>query len=79
MFIDLYQIDFILRQVGLQFCGFNIYWIETVVHKLTSEKQCSIKGGIDANKKQEIGENLEGENVLIDILEYLRALSTKNF
>jgi hypothetical protein len=50
-----------------------------VVHKLTSEKQCSIKGGIDANKKQEIGENLEGENVLIDILEYLRALSTKNF
>jgi hypothetical protein len=35
MFIDLYQIEFILRQVGLKFCGFNIYWIEAVVHKLT--------------------------------------------
>jgi hypothetical protein len=39
-----------------------------VVHKLTSEKQCSIKGEIDANKKQEIGENLEGKNLFIDIL-----------
>ena len=35
MLIDLYQIDFILRQVGLKFCGFNIYLIEAVVLKLT--------------------------------------------
>jgi hypothetical protein len=35
MFIDSYQIEFILRQVGLKFCGFNRYWIEVAVHKLT--------------------------------------------
>ena len=27
-----------------------------------------VLGGIDANKKQEIGGNLEGENLFIDIL-----------
>jgi hypothetical protein len=46
-----------------------------VVHKLTSEKQCSKYGSkaelMPTKNKKIIGENLEGENLFIDILGFL--------